>query len=102
MARRRGRAAPGDPVRLLDERHGAADRRRGAAGGHQIARGHPAAGAVPEHERRARVVVRLDMSPRRPVRGGDLERFHDQDGATDARGGATEPSGFSERPRPTA
>ena len=61
LVRRRRASAPGDAVRLLDERDADAFGERRVGRGDEIARRHAAAGAVAEHECRACVLGVLRM-----------------------------------------
>ena len=73
-ARRRGRRAPArHPVGLLDERDGQARPAGGLRGRGQVPRGDPAAGAVPEHQRRDRGVDCVEVHARGSLRGLDVE-----------------------------
>jgi len=51
LARRSGRAAPGDAVGLLDERDADPHRASDPRHGHQVSRGHPSSGSVTEDKR---------------------------------------------------
>ena len=73
LARRRGRAAPGNALRLLDERDAQALGDRYVRGGRKVRRQHAAAGAVAQDQRSARSVYELQMGMRPAVRSVDLE-----------------------------
>lgn len=61
--------APGDAVRLLDERDAEPFRDCDLRGGDEVRRGHPATGSMAEDERAPRLHRRMQMCVRRPVRG---------------------------------
>jgi hypothetical protein len=66
--RRLGHPPPGEPPRLLDERHHQADVEAGVAGRLQVRRLHPAASAVPEREQAAGTGGGVQVHPSRPGR----------------------------------
>ena len=72
LRRRRGRAAAGDAVRLLDERDREPLLERDGGRGGKVARADAAARAVTEHERRARVDGSLQVDAREPRRRLDV------------------------------
>ena len=70
------RAPAGDAVGLLDERDADADCERGSRRGEQIRGAHSAAGPVPEHERGARRLRRMQVHVRLSVTRLDRQRVH--------------------------
>ena len=70
--RRRGGAASGDTVRLLDERDADAYGVRGLGRRDEVARSDAASGTVPEHEPGTWLVRRMQVDAGRPVRGLDV------------------------------
>ena len=70
------RAAARHAVGLLDERDAHVHFERRLRRRHEVARRDAAARAVAEHERRARVLGRVQVRERRPVRRLDLDRRH--------------------------
>ncbi len=69
LPRRSGSTAPGDSVRLLDERDADPLRDRDFRGGDEVGRVHAATGSMAENERAPRLHRGLQMCLRRPVRG---------------------------------
>ena len=69
LPRRSRGSAPGDAVRLLDERDAEPLRDRDFRGGDEVGSGHPATGSMAENERASRLHRGLQMCVRRPVRG---------------------------------
>jgi hypothetical protein len=67
----RGRAAAGDPVRLLDERDGEPLRASDVRRGHDVPRRHAARGAVAEDERGRRILRGVEVDPGLAVRRFD-------------------------------
>src|SRR5205085_1696070 len=78
LMRRRGRAAAGDAVRLLDERDGEALLQRDALRRNDVRRSDAAARTVPEHERSVRRFGVVQVDARRSVRCLDHERRQHQ------------------------
>src|SRR5437763_6610060 len=76
--RRRGRAAAGDAVRLLDERDGEALLQRDVLRRNEVRRSDAAARTVPEHERSVRRFGVVQVDARRSVRCLDHERRQHQ------------------------
>jgi hypothetical protein len=76
LSRRRGRAAPGDAVGLLDEGDIEPFRARDIGGRDEVSRGHASAGTVTEHQRGARLVGPMEMDARPTVRSVELEACH--------------------------
>jgi hypothetical protein len=76
VVRRRRASAAGDSVGLLDERHADPLVERCFGSRHQVASGHAAACAVPEHERRPRPVGELKVRVRLAVRRLDGHDCH--------------------------
>ena len=70
------RAPAGDAVGLLDERDADADCERGSRRGEQIRGAHSAAGPMPEHERGARRLSRMQVHVRLSVTRLDRQRGH--------------------------
>ena len=81
------RAPARDAVRLLDERHGDRFRERRRRRGNEVRRPHSSPGPVAEHERRPRLGGRIEVDPRRPVRGVELEHVRGYSAPLFARGG---------------
>src|SRR5215218_1028492 len=72
LVRGRRRLAARHAVGLLDERDTDPRLVRDPARGDEVRRGHPAAGAVPEHQQRPRAGYRVLVHPGRPVRRVDV------------------------------
>ena len=72
LMRGRRRAPAGNTVGLLDEHDRQAGVVRSACRGHEVTRRDAAARAVTEYKRGARIVDRLHLRARRPVRCLDL------------------------------
>jgi hypothetical protein len=85
LACRGRRAASGDAVRLLDQRDAHILPARSGRRRHEISRRHPSPGPVAENERRARLIDRVQVRPRPPVDGLQLERSDPGDAASSTR-----------------
>ena len=90
LARRSGRASPGDAVRLLDERDGDSFRARGVRHRHQVSRGHPSNGSVTEDQRGHWLIGEMQVGVGSTMRGVHYEHRHTRHADTAAAGSGGE------------